>query len=33
MQEFGYMDEQGNPIKAYIYPTAKTVQSWKDGRA
>ena len=33
MQEFGYMDEQGNPIKSYIYPTAKTVQAWKDGRA
>ena len=31
MQEFGYMDDKGNSLRHYIYPTTDTVQSWKDG--
>ena len=30
MQEFGYMDEQGNVLRTYIYPTEQSIQKWKD---
>lgn len=30
MIEFGYMDEMGNILKTYNYPSAETIQKWRE---